>query len=296
MKRMLKWAGVVVAVLIAVAVVGGAVLYVAGGSKFDGPSGLRAESVRVADGAALAWGEHLVATHACMDCHGERLEGTVLVDAPPFRVVASNLTGGAGGVGARLDAAGWERAIRHGVGVDGRGLAIMPSEVYTHLSDEDLAALIAYLQAVPRVDNELPATELRPLGRVIAGLGQIEPTSALVDHDAPHPASNPPVGATAEYGRYRASTTCNGCHGERLEGAQPPNPDSPVAPSLHHIAGWTFDQFATTMRTGVTPAGLNLDSMAMPWPAFGKMRDEELQALQLHIQQLAAGAASQEQQ
>lgn len=291
MKRILKRTGIVLALLVVVAVLAGGVLFVVGGSKFEGPSGLRAESI-APDAAAIALGEHLVATHACADCHGQRLEGTVLVDAPPFRVVASNLTRGAGGVGAQLDPAGWERAIRHGAGVDGRGLAIMPAEVYTHLSDADLAAMIAYLETVPPVDNELPPTELRPLGRVIAGLGQIEPTSAMVDHDAPHPATNPPPAATAEYGAYRSSTTCNGCHGERLEGMQPPNPDSPPAPSLHHIAAWTFDQFATTMRTGVNPAGVELDPMFMPWPAFGKMTDDELKALQLHIQHLASASSA----
>lgn len=295
MTRILKRAGIVLAVLVLLVVLTGAVLFVIGGSKFDGPTGLRAEPITAAtDPAAVALGEHLVATHGCMDCHGQQLEGTILIDAPPFRVVATNLTSGAGGVGDDLDAEGWERAIRHGVGADGRGLAIMPAEAYTHLSDTDMAAMIAYLETVPPVDNELPATQLRPLGRVIAGLGQIEPTSAMVDHDAPHPVTSPPAGATAEYGAYRASTTCNACHGERLEGMQPPNPDSPPAPSLHHIAGWTFEQFATAMRTGVTPAGVNLNPAFMPWPSFGKMTDDELRGLQLHIQQLAAQASAQQ--
>src|SRR5690606_39103581 len=165
MKRLLKRTGLVLAALVVLIILAGAVLFVIGGSKFDGPRALRAETIAPASApAAIALGQHLVATHACADCHGQRLEGTVLIDAPPFLVVASNLTSGAGGVGGQLDAAGWERAIRHGVGVDGRGLVIMPAEAYTHLSDTDLAAMIAYLESLPPVDNELPATEVRPLG------------------------------------------------------------------------------------------------------------------------------------
>ena len=35
-------------------------------------------------------------------------------------------------------------------------LLIMPSQVYYHYSDEDVAAIDAYAKRVPPVDNELP--------------------------------------------------------------------------------------------------------------------------------------------
>jgi cytochrome c553 len=292
MKRLMKRTGVVLALLVAVLLLVGAALYAVGGSKFDGPRGLAAESVRAAAAEeARGWGQHVAETHGCTDCHGARLEGAVMVDAPPFRVVASNLTKGAGGVGSGLDALGWERAIRHGVGADGRGLVIMPSEVYTNLSDDELAALIAHLQALPPVDNELPATKVKPLGRVIAGLGGLKPTSALIDHEAPHAPTAPSVGATVEYGRYRASTTCIGCHGEQMEGAPPLNPEAPPGPSLRHVADWTEEQFRTTLRTGVTPAGLSLNPEFMPWQALGRMRDDELEAIRRYIGSLPAATA-----
>src|SRR5512135_649080 len=76
---------------------------------------------------ALARGKHIAVTRGCTDCHGPDLGGRVLVDAFPIgRLAAPNLTRGKGGVGARLDAASIERAVRHGVGEGGRLLLYMP--------------------------------------------------------------------------------------------------------------------------------------------------------------------------
>ena len=37
------------------------------------------------------------------------------------------------------------------------------------------------------------------------------------------------------------------------------------------------------MRTGVTPAGNSLDKENMPWDHFGKMTDDELEAVWLYV-------------
>jgi mono/diheme cytochrome c family protein len=89
-------------------------------------------------------GRHLaVAIAKCGDCHGERLEGKVFIDAPPFRVVGPNLTPGQGGIGAALTDADWVRAIRHGIARNGTALPVMPSDEYARLTEADLAAIIA---------------------------------------------------------------------------------------------------------------------------------------------------------
>lgn len=67
---------------------------------------------------------------------------------------APNLTAGKGGIGATYTDADWERAIRHGIGGDNRVLAIMPSNYFSHYSDADLAAVIAYLKTFPPVDSD----------------------------------------------------------------------------------------------------------------------------------------------
>lgn len=286
MRPFLKWTGILVGIVLLLAIVAGGGLFVMGGSKFAGPNDLAAEPLTVTgDSAQLAWGAHIAATHGCPACHGATLGGDVLVEAPPFRAVASNLTSGRGGVGARLDVAGWERAIRHGVGVDGRALLIMPSEIYTNLSDEDAAALIAYLRSVPPVDHDLPATKIKPLGRIIAGTGKLPTAVDLIGTAKPHRPGTPPVAATLEYGEYRASTLCAGCHGPRLEGAQPADPSSPPAPPLMNAATWSLDQFRTALRTGMTPTR-QLDDSYMPYTVTANLTDTEIEALHMYLRSL----------
>ncbi len=276
---------IVLAVLVTIAV---AVAYVVGGSRLS--QTFDVESVDLTplpdDSATLAHGEHLVGIHGCADCHGEDLSGEVMVDAPPFRVVAANLTSGAGGIGDDYDAADFDRAIRHGVRPDGRPVIIMPSAAFHALSDEDAAAIIAYIKQVPPVNNELPPTEVRPLGRLMSAFA-FDPAME-VRQARPGPGSAPPVrAATPEYGAYLASITCAYCHGQDLRGMQPPMPDAPFAPDLVARADeWSHDQFIETLRTGTTPDGRELDPEFMPYSLTARMDAIELDALYAYLEGL----------
>ena len=71
-----------------------------------------------------------------------------MLDAPPMgRLVALNLTKGEGGVGNELTPEIIERAVRHGVGTNGRALRIMPSDDFQYLTDDDLRAVVSYVHA-----------------------------------------------------------------------------------------------------------------------------------------------------
>ncbi len=64
-------------------------------------------------------------------------------------------------------------------------------------------------------------------------------------------------------------------------------PDAPLAMNITpggEMAGWSEDDFISTMRFGVNPAGRALDPEWMPWPSFGQMTDDDLKALWLHLQ------------
>ncbi len=95
---------------------------------------------------------------------------------------------------------------------------------------------------------------------------------------------------TVEYGDNQA-TTCKSCHGLNLVGAPAdPQADSPAVPNLTpggEIVGWTEADFLTTLTTGVTPAGHELDQ-AMPWQAIGTADQNDLQAIWLYLQSLPA--------
>lgn len=286
MKRVFKWIGIVLGCIVILLLLIGGTLYVLGGSALHADPELADEALdTTADSTTLARGWHIINTHGCTDCHDANLGGKVLVDAPPFMAVASNLTPGRGGIGQSYTDADWERAIRHGIRPNGEELIIMPSAAYTFLSDDDLGAVIAYLKSIPPVDNELPKTHLNPLGRLLAGAGMLKTEYEMIDHSRRHIAVAPPVAPTAEYGAYKTAL-CGYCHGADLRGAPPLDPAAPPGPDLLAVKAWTQDQFFQMMRTGVAPGGRNVSPEFMPWPEFAKLTDVELQAIYAQIQTL----------
>ena len=238
--------------------------------------------------ADVQHGRHFVmAITSCVDCHGAHLQGTVFLDVPPFRIVAPNLTRGNGGIGGTFTDADFIRAIRHGVGPDGRGLIVMPSSDYTHLSDRDLADIIAYVKSVPAVDNVLPPTDLRPLGLLLLAAGQAPaPNAASIDHTAAHPTTIEAT-VTPRYGEYIANIAgCVSCHGAGLSGGKIPGlpPDAPQAQNITPagIGNWSQADFTRALRVGVRPDGSTINSL-MPWSDYTRMTDAEIGALWLYI-------------
>ena len=235
------------------------------------------------DSASVARGAHLASIYGCRDCHGDDLAGRVMEDAPPFRIVASNLT--PAGAGADYAApADWDRAVRHGVRPDGRAMFIMPSGAYHEMSDAEAATLVAYLQSLAPVDNALPRTEWREPGRLIAAVTDWDASV----HPEPTRATSPSPGATVAYGRYLSEMLCSYCHGETLAGAQPEAPGSPLAPDLRAAGRWTPEQFHRTLTTGVTPAGRQMDPDFMPWTATAQMTPAEREGIRLYLASLTA--------
>ena len=85
-------------------------------------------------------------------------------------------------------------------------------------------------------------------------------------------------------------TLCSMCHGADLKGGVSSDPEL-LGPNIAVFAtpgGWTGEQFRDTIRTGVTPYGKGLDPEKMPRDIFQNMTDEELDAIWLNIQSLAA--------
>lgn len=301
MRRILKWIGIVLGVLLGLVVLAAVILYAVGTSKLNKTLRIQPEAVEVpSDSASIERGRHLVeGILLCQECHGDNLGGTLMVDEPGMgRVYAANLTSGKGGAGASFTDADFVRAIRHGVAPDGRELAIMPAEIFNHLSDQDLGALIAYLKTVPPVDNETPKPQLMPLGRIMLAAGMLGNDvfpAELIDHTAPLPPA-PEPGITAAYGEYLSSVSgCPACHGPDLSGAKLEQEGGAFAPNLTpggELAGWDEAGFVTALRTGVTPSGHQLNPENMPWKIFSRATDDELKAIWLYLQSLPAKQSS----
>jgi mono/diheme cytochrome c family protein len=252
---------------------------------------VRASALSIAaDSASVARGAHVVAIRGCADCHGADLGGTVMMDEPPFgRFVSTNLTRGRGGVAETYMAEDWDRAVRHGVAPGGRALLLMPSHEYAVMSDEDVAAVAAYLQSLPPVDRtprqDLPPSRVGPVGRALYLAGQVPLVPAeLVDHTS-QSADAPPVGPTARYGAYLA-TSCTGCHGPALAGGPMPG-GGPVAANLTPdpstgLGRWSAGDFRRALREGVRPDGGRL-APEMPVAMTAALTDVEVAALWAYL-------------
>jgi len=296
MRRVLKWIGISLGGLLGLLAVAVAVLTLLGGRKLNQTYAIEPEPVVVeVDTAVLERGQYL-ASMSCAGCHGDDLGGTAFFEDPALgNIPAPNLTAGQGGVGAAFSEVDFVRAIRHGVAADGQPLMIMPSAAFWHYSDADLGAIIAYVQSVPPVDNELGDKELGLLGRVLVGAGVLDVLAAEhIDHTAARPAA-PTQQVDATYGEYLVNVSdCRNCHGTALTGGQSSEPGAPPAPGLtvgSELADWSSDAFIATLRTGTTPDGRSLNPAFMPWQEYGRMTDDDLTALFIYLQSLPSAVA-----
>lgn len=292
MRRILQFIGLGISLLVVILLLTAGALYVVSERQLDRTYPLSTEEPLTlpTDSASVARGHHLAtAVATCTLCHGEDFGGAVYADAGLLGIITGpNLTRGRGGIDATGTDADWERAIRHGVRRDGTSLIVMPSEVYVHLSDQDLAAIIAYLKQLPPVDRELIPTHFRLLGRVLLATGKLPLLVAEKTPRIAHVSSVEP-GASVEYGRYLADISgCHGCHGYGLSGGRVAGPSNlPPASNLTPLGmgSWTEADFVRAMREGKRPNSIPINEF-MPWRMFGRMTNEELHALWLYLQSI----------
>jgi len=289
----LKWTGRLLAAVLVLVMVGAGVVYAASERKLRRTYDMSVDSVRVpTDAASIARGEHLVRNVIdCTLCHGADLGGAVYSSSPAIGTVAGpNLTRGKGGVGADYADMDYVRAIRRGVRRDGRSLIVMPSEVFTHLSQEDLGAVIAFLKQAPPVDHNVPKSGFGPVGRALLAAGKM---NILVAGKTPRitPPASVTADTTAAYGKYIADIGgCHGCHGYGLSGgavAGPPGlpPASNLTPA--GIGSWTEADLTRALREGRRPDGSQLDEF-MPWKVFRGMTDAEIHAIWVYLKGVPA--------
>lgn len=226
----------------------------------------------------------------CFQCHSERDAsqpghppragrigvGGVLSEQDGKRLVAPNLTPDAEtGIGQFSDA-DLARAIRQGIGRDGRRLRAMPSSSFSVLSDEDLAAVIAYLRSREPLRNELPPT---------VPAGEPDPDAAQ------QPLLSVPLreqGDPLERGRYLVELAdCVGCHtaweAPRMPGALAGGNEMNRAPGTFSSnitadqtgIGYGAEAFIHVMKTGKT----GTLHPVMPWTAFRNLSEDDLRAI-----------------
>ncbi|MFT3922213.1 MAG: c-type cytochrome [Myxococcales bacterium] len=240
---------------------------------------------------AIARGKHLVeARYACGACHGANFAGGVMIDNGAIGTIrGANLTSGKGGLPANYAVADWDRIVRHGIKPDGSP-AVMPSEDFFAMTDQELSDVIAYLRSQPSVDAEVPKPTFGPVGTVLLAVGKF-PLAAykLGDHQRPHAKQAPDAANTPEFGAHLAAI-CTGCHRENLAGGPMlfGPPDWPAAANLtHHEAGlssWSFDDFERALVHGKSKDGRALrPPMSEVVPATRAMTATERKALWTYL-------------
>ena len=261
------------------------------------------------DSAVVERGRYLVRNVVnCAVCHGDTthkaammagadvpLSGGYHWTIPPGTFYARNITPDAAtGIGSMPDSA-IARALRHGVGYDGR--ALLPFMELQGLSDEDLVAVISYLRSQPAVPNAVPAHRYTLLGKAVKATVLANPVGPK---ETPPAAS--PRGATVENGRYLTESValCWACHTQRneatgelsgpryggatgfVEASDPGHvwapPNITADPTTGRLGAMTEDEFVARFRLGrVLPAS------PMPWQGLQRLAEDDLRAIYRYL-------------
>ncbi|HEV2523101.1 MAG TPA: c-type cytochrome [Candidatus Acidoferrales bacterium] len=302
MKRFLKISVVVLICLIALLAVG--ITLTIGWRPFICPRS-RPLTNRVFERTPERWarGKYLAENvAACVDCHSPHdwtkhdspvppgMEGAgediSILKGLPGTVVAPNLTPDPEtGTGTWTDDA-LARAIREGIGHDGRTLfPLMPYEGYRYMPDEDLASVIVFLRSLPPVRNPLPKTNI------------IFPVKYLI-RSVPQPITDPvplpDVSDPVKRGAFLVTMAgCKDCHtpmdhgepipgmdlsgGQLFEGPWGSVATPNLTPDPSGIPYYDEALFLQAIRTGYVRArSLN---QIMPWRYYAGMTDEDLKAI-----------------
>jgi mono/diheme cytochrome c family protein len=249
----------------------------------------------------LARGKYLVnGPAACFDCHSQverdfdKLKagespvfsklgaGRVMFDEGEMRLVVPNITPDVEtGAGTWTDDQ-FARAIREGIGHDGRTLfPLMPYGDFKYLSDEDLASVIVYIRSLEPVRHELPKRKIPfPLSRLINTVPQ--PINRAILEQNTDPVS---------HGAYLAKIGhCINCHtpkdnmGKPLPGMEFAGGEqfgtvvsANITPDPSGISYYGEKLFIKVMRTG--HVGARALNQPMPWWFFKNMSDDDLKSL-----------------
>jgi hypothetical protein len=288
LKKVLKWTGILIGSLMVLLLIFYGVVYFKTEARANKIYQVNVQRLTIpSDSASLALGDHIAGVRGCKDCHANGGIAFLNESNPIGVLYASNLTSGKGGI--NYTDQDYIRALRHGVGKDGKSLWFMPVQHTTAaIGNKDLGALICWLKKMEPVNVVHPQKEMKPLGRVLTFLDKFPMFPAeMINHNASYAEDVPPT-VTAAYGNYLA-VSCKGCHRENLKGGPSNAPGEPPIPNLTataHLGKWSSDQFVTTIKTGKTPEG-KLLSDYMPWKTMGKaMNDNELKAIYLYLHQL----------
>jgi cytochrome c553 len=274
MKKFFRWLGFAVLALIAIAIAAVIYLNFAFGRELARRYQV-AETLSIslpAGPAEIAEGKRLAQLTGCTHCHAENLAGAVPLDIPGVaRFVAPNLTR----ILPQYSDAELVGLLRRGVKRDGTGAWLMPSQMFRHLHDEDLARLVAWVRSVPASDGVTERTRIHLMGRFIVVTGKFKSAAQQIEE-----LSAAPPAEMAGRGAYLVMNLCSECHGQDLAG----EPEA-QAPSLAVAKGYSAEDFVRLMNTGIGLGGRTFELMTPTAKArFSHLTAEEADAMHAWLQ------------
>jgi|688.fasta_scaffold02991_3 mono/diheme cytochrome c family protein len=292
MKKILRWAGISLLILILLTLVSAIIILDRYNSRKEKVYTIAVPAPQIpADSTSIARGMHFVPV--CQSCHSEVLEGKVFFEDPKIgKIYSPKITRGKGGVGSNYTDKDLIRAIRHGINPKGNALLIMPSTDFNAMSQHDLYDLIAYLKHTPPLDNIIGENTISFFTKVLLQLGAFGNAFHVEDinHNAPYPVA-PSAAVSNEYGAYLLEITgCKACHGPELKGGKSPDPNSPYVPDIKGngvIKTWSAEQFTITLKTGMTPENKELNDNFMPWKHTGQLPEQDLEAIYTYLMSIS---------
>jgi mono/diheme cytochrome c family protein len=269
MRVVLRWFGYLVGGLLLLALLAAAWLWFASTQKLNAKVPGKPERLAAPTAAQLADGQRQLRILGCVSCHGEGLRGKTMFDEPNVATIhAPNLTL----VAAEASDQQLARAIRQGIGADGRSLFVMPSAQYSRLD--------AALRALPKGGNLTPPIEMGPLGRVGIATGKFKSQPELVEEYAVKWPLD--MGARHRRGWKIAATNCSECHGPALQGQELASGET--APDLTIAGAYDLPAFKRLMRTGIAPGERKLGLMReVAEDDFRHLTDEEIAAVHAYL-------------
>ena len=215
------------------------------------------------------------------------------------RVVAPNISSDPEYGAGKWKDADFVRALRRGIGHDGRTLfPMMPYQYFRSLSDDDLASAIVYERSLAPVHIQRPKTMLTD--DIKKTLQPLPPLAHVAEPDQSD---------RVAYGKYLVTVGhCDGCHspadeqgnnlpgldfsgGVPLTGAWGPDPKKVITvaslnltPDPSGIGYFDEKMFIEVIRTGSVKARPLAN--IMPWAFFRNLSDDDLKAIFSYLRTL----------
>ncbi|GAB4348802.1 MAG: c-type cytochrome [Gammaproteobacteria bacterium] len=259
-------------------------------------------------GEAVERGRYILAAAGCEACHtipesGDYLAGGRRFETPFGVFFSPNITPDARyGIGS-WDLKQFAAALKKGVGPDGHYFPVFPFTSYTHMRDQDIGDLWAYLRSVPPIARPVPSHQLpwylgRTVGARIWNLLFFDETGFAVD---------PGRSKQWNRGAYLVSALghCAECHSprwpwgaireeQRFAGTES-GPEGKPVPNITPdretgIGRWSEDDIVWYLESGGTPDGDYAGGLMAEVVdhSTSRLSDEDRKAIALFLKSIPA--------